>query len=163
MRRNASFHVVAMDAVFSGDELASQLLHEIAELVEVAPSHRRPSVLSRLAASMRFSADGSGKHVGKVVVAFSEAFIARRAEPLAPSSQSSRTVLLDHRSIWLGRSSLGGSSKRRLVLASRSGAASPEAESFVEDLRARSARARGQGGRQLAFGRDATHGRDSRE
>ena len=26
-----------------------------------------------------------GKHVGKVVVAFSEAFIARRAEPLAPS------------------------------------------------------------------------------
>ena len=47
MRRNASFHVVAMDAVFSGDEqLASQLLGEIAELVEVAPYHRRPSVLS---------------------------------------------------------------------------------------------------------------------
>ena len=39
-----------------------------------------------------------GKHVGKVVVAFS--FIARRAEPLAPLRSQGERFLLDHRSIW---------------------------------------------------------------
>ena len=54
MRRNASFHVVAMDAVFSGDEqLASELLAKLPNSSKSAPYHRRPSVLSRRAASMR--------------------------------------------------------------------------------------------------------------
>ena len=36
LRRNASFHVLAMDAVFSGDEeLARQLLEEVSELVRI--------------------------------------------------------------------------------------------------------------------------------
>src|SRR4029450_9716724 len=85
MRRNASFHVVAMDAVFSGDEqLASHLLQEIAELVEggtISPLPFRSFPACRVDAAFRLMAQG--KHVGKVVVAFSEAFIARRAEPLA--------------------------------------------------------------------------------
>ena len=39
MRRNASFHVVAMDAVFSGDEqLASQLLTRLPNSSKSAPS-----------------------------------------------------------------------------------------------------------------------------
>ena len=72
MRRNASFHVVAMDAVFSGDEqLASELLHEIAELVEVgalSPPPFRSFPACRVDAAFRLMAQG--KHVGKVVVAF---------------------------------------------------------------------------------------------
>ena len=50
LRRNASFHVVAMDAVFSGDEaLTRDMLGEISELVEKgrAPSAPVP-FLSRL-------------------------------------------------------------------------------------------------------------------
>ena len=143
MRRNASFHVVAMDAVFSGDEqLASELLHEIAELVEVgalSPPPFRSFPACRVDAAFRLMAQG--KHVGKVVVAFSEAFIARRAEPLAPP------FAVKQNGSYLITGAFGGFGKviarwlveagaRHLVLASRSGPAAPEAESFVEDLRA---------------------------
>ncbi len=144
MRRNVSFHVVAMDAVFSGDEqLASQLLQEIAELVEVgalSPPPFRSFPACRVDAAFRLMAQG--KHVGKVVVAFSDAFIARRAEPLA------LPFAVQQNGSYLITGALGGFGKviarwlvecgaRYLILASRSGAVAPEAESFVEDLRAR--------------------------
>ncbi len=74
LRRNASFHVVAMDAVFSGDEkLARQLLQEIAELVELgalSPLPFRSFPACRIDAAFRLMAQG--KHIGKVVVAFPE-------------------------------------------------------------------------------------------
>ena len=150
-----------MDAVFSGDEQL-RTAHEIAELVEVgalSPPPFRPRAC-RVDAAFRLMAQG--KHVGKVV-AFSEAFIARRAEPLRPFAVKER-FLLDHRSIWR----FGKVIARWLVEAGQAlvqpkRPSRPEAESFVEDLRAQGGRARGQGGRQLAFGRDATYGRDSRE
>ena len=144
MRRNASFHVVAMDAVFSGDEqLASQLLREIAELVEVgalSPPPFRSFPACRVDGAFRLMAQG--KHVGKVVVAFAEAFIARRAEPLAPS------FAVQPNGTYLITGAFGGFGKviarwlvecgaRQLVLSSRSGATTPEAEAFVEDLKAR--------------------------
>ncbi len=144
MRRNASFHVVAMDAVFSGDEqLASQLLKEIAELVEVgdlSPLPFRSFPACRVDAAFRLMAQG--KHLGKVVVAFPEAFVARRAEPLASS------FAIQQQASYLITGAFGGFGKviarwlveggaRHLVLASRNAASSPEAETFVEDLRAR--------------------------
>src|SRR5438874_12483615 len=43
MRKNASFHVVAMDAVFAGDEsLTSSMLGKIAELVDRGALHPLP-------------------------------------------------------------------------------------------------------------------------
>jgi NADPH:quinone reductase-like Zn-dependent oxidoreductase len=87
LRRNASFHVVAMDAVFSGDEkLACQLLQEIAELVEsgaLSPLPFRSFPACRIDAAFRLMAQG--KHIGKVVVAFPEPFVPRRSEPLEPT------------------------------------------------------------------------------
>ena len=147
MRRNASFHVVAMDAVFSGDEqLASQLLQEIAELVEVgalSPLPFRSFPACRVDVAFRLMAQG--KHVGKVLVAFSEAFIARRAEPLASpfAVQPNGSYLITGAFGGFGKVIarwLVESGARHLVLASRGGAATPEAEGFVEDLRARGAR-----------------------
>src|SRR6201997_1835492 len=84
LRRNASFHVVAMDAVFSGDEsLTREMLGEIADLVEkraLTPLPFRAFAACRIDAAFRLMA--SGKHIGKVVVSFPEAFVPRRGEPL---------------------------------------------------------------------------------
>jgi acyl transferase domain-containing protein/NADPH:quinone reductase-like Zn-dependent oxidoreductase/SAM-dependent methyltransferase/acyl carrier protein len=144
MRRNASFHVVAMDAVFSGDEqLASQLLQDIADLVEVgalSPPPFRSFPACRVDGAFRLMAQG--KHVGKVLVSFSDAFISRRAEPLAPrfAVQPNGSYLITGAFGGFGKVIarwLVESGARHLVLASRSGAASPEAGNFVEDLRAR--------------------------
>jgi NADPH:quinone reductase-like Zn-dependent oxidoreductase/acyl carrier protein len=144
MRRNASFHVVAMDAVFSGDEqLASQLLQEISGLVEagaLSPLPFRSFPACRVDAAFRLMAQG--KHVGKVVVSFSEPFIVRRAEPPAPSFavRQSGSYLITGAFGGFGKVIAGwlvDCGARHLVLASRSGAATPGAESFVEDLRAR--------------------------
>src|SRR5437870_274682 len=72
LRRNASFHVVAMDAVFSGDEaLTSEMLAELAGLVEkgvLTPLPFRSFSTSRIDAAFRLMA--SGKHIGKVIVSF---------------------------------------------------------------------------------------------
>src|SRR5207249_3736102 len=84
LRRNASFHVVAMDAVFSGDEeLTRQMLAELAGLVEKGALHPLPFrsfSASRIDAAFRLMA--GGKHIGKVVVAFPESFVPRRGESL---------------------------------------------------------------------------------
>jgi acyl transferase domain-containing protein/NADPH:quinone reductase-like Zn-dependent oxidoreductase/SAM-dependent methyltransferase/acyl carrier protein len=142
LRRNASFHVVAMDAVFSGDEvLTRQMLEEIAGLVEqgaLCPLPFRSFPASRVDAAFRLMAQG--KHIGKVIVAFPEAFLPRRGEPLAP------TFAINPEGCYLITGAFGGFGKvlaqwlvdsgaRHLVLTSRSGAATPDAETFVQSLR----------------------------
>jgi acyl carrier protein/short-subunit dehydrogenase len=83
----------------------------------------------------------SGKHIGKVVVGFPDAFVPRRAVPLAPPFS------IKPDGCYLITGAFGGFGKvlaqwlvklgaRHLVLAGRSGAATPEAAAFVEKLRA---------------------------
>jgi acyl transferase domain-containing protein/NADPH:quinone reductase-like Zn-dependent oxidoreductase/SAM-dependent methyltransferase/acyl carrier protein len=142
LRRNASIHVVAMDAVFSGDEaLTRQMLEEISGLVErgaLSPLPFRSFPACRVDTAFRLMAQG--KHIGKVVVAFPEAFLPRHGERLPP------TFAINPEGCYLITGAFGGFGKvltqwlvecgaRHLVLASRSGAATPEAESFVQSLR----------------------------
>ncbi len=142
LRRNASFHVVAMDAVFSGDEsLTRDMLAEISGLVEkraLTALPFRSFAACRVDAAFRLMA--SGKHIGKVVVSFPEIFVPRRGEPLPPP------FAIKADGCYLITGAFGGFGKvlaqwlvkcgaRHLVLSSRSGAATPEAEAFVEDLR----------------------------
>jgi NADPH:quinone reductase-like Zn-dependent oxidoreductase/SAM-dependent methyltransferase/acyl carrier protein len=144
LRRNASFHVVAMDAVFSGDEaLTRKMLRELTELVEkgaLTPLPFRSFPASRIDAAFRLMA--SGKHIGKVVVSFPEAFVPRRGEPLAPP------FAIKPDGCYLITGAFGGFGKvlaewlvkcgaRHLVLSSRSGAATPAAEAFLQSLRDR--------------------------
>src|SRR5438105_10543598 len=74
LRRNASFHVVAMDAVFHGDEeLTRAMLRQLAGLVEcgaLTPLPFRSFPAARVDAAFRLMQQG--KHIGKVIVAFSE-------------------------------------------------------------------------------------------
>ncbi|MHA3774749.1 SDR family NAD(P)-dependent oxidoreductase [Verrucomicrobiota bacterium sgz303538] len=141
LRQNASFHVVAMDAVFSGDEeLTRQMLSELAELVEqgaIKPLPFRAFPANRVDAAFRLMA--SGKHIGKVVVSFPEAFISRRSEALPPNFE------IKSAGCYLITGAFGGFGKviaqwlvqngaRHLVLSSRSGASTPEAEAFVQGL-----------------------------
>jgi NAD(P)-dependent dehydrogenase (short-subunit alcohol dehydrogenase family)/acyl carrier protein len=133
-----------MDAVFSGDEeLARQLLEEIAELVEqgaLSPLPFRSFPACRIDAAFRLMAQG--KHVGKVVVAFPERFVLRRGEPPAPA------FAIKQNGCYLITGAFGGFGKvlalwlvqcgaRHLVLTSRSGAVTPDAEAFVQNLRRR--------------------------
>ncbi len=143
LRRNASFHVVAMDAVFRGDEaLTRDMLGEIATRLESGafkPLAFRSFAACRVDAAFRLMA--SGKHIGKVVVSFPDAFVPRLAVPLA----SPFSIKPD--GCYLITGAFGGFGKviaqwlvksgaRHLVLSGRSGAATPEAESFVQSLRA---------------------------
>jgi len=149
LRRNASFHVVAMDAVFGGDEaLTREMLGELAELVEkgtLTPLPFRSFPASRIDAAFRLMA--SGKHIGKVVVSFQEAFVPRRGEPLAPP------FVIKPDGCYLITGAFGGFGKvlaewlvkcgaRHLMLSSRSGAATPAAEAFVVSLRGRGVNAK---------------------
>ncbi len=144
MRKNASFHVVAMDAIFTGDEVQTrQLLGKICDLIEqnaLRPLQFRSFPACRLDVAFRWMAQG--KHTGKVVVAFPESFVARRGEPLAPGF----AVKAD--GAYLITGAFGGFGKvvaewladrgaRHLVLTSRSGPATPEAEEFIAQLRGR--------------------------
>ncbi len=144
LRNNASFHVVAMDAVFHGnEELTRQLLEEISDLVEtraLRPLPFRAFPASRIDSAFRLMA--GGKHIGKVVVAFPTPFVPRRGELPAPRFE----VKPD--GCYLISGAFGGYGKvlarwlvecgaRHLVLTSRSGASSTEASKFVEDLQER--------------------------
>lgn len=143
LRKNASFHVVAMDAVFGGDEaLTRSLLTDLVGLVEqgalrALPFRAYPA--SRVDAAFRLMA--AGKHIGKVVVSFSDSFVNRRGEAPAPGFD----VKAD--GTYLITGGLGGFGRvlsrwlvecgaRNLVLASRSGASTPEAKSFLDDMKA---------------------------
>jgi acyl transferase domain-containing protein/acyl carrier protein len=144
LRKNASFHVVAMDAIFSGDEAqTSRILETIASLVELGrlkPLPFRSFPACRLDAAFRLMAQG--KHTGKVIVAFPEPFVARRGEPLVPG------FAVKPDGSYLITGAFGGFGKvlaewlvdygaKHLVLTSRSGPSSPEAEAFLAKLRAR--------------------------
>jgi acyl transferase domain-containing protein/NADPH:quinone reductase-like Zn-dependent oxidoreductase/SAM-dependent methyltransferase/acyl carrier protein len=144
LRRNASFHVVAMDAVFSGDEsLTRRMLEEISTLVErgsLRPLPFRSFPATRVDAAFRLMAQG--KHIGKVLVAFPETFLPKCSEPLTAGFQ------VDSEGSYLITGAFGGFGKvlaqwlveagaRHLVLVSRSGAETPEAETFVARLRER--------------------------
>jgi len=143
LRKNASFHVVAMDAVFAGDAAQTrELLAEVTALVEqgaltALPYRSFPA--SRIDAAFRLMA--GGKHTGKVVVAFADAFVVRKGEPpLAPFEIKADGA-------YLITGGFGGFGKvlaewlvecgaRHLVLSSRSGASTPEAQAFVDKLTA---------------------------
>ena len=141
LRRNASFHVVAMDAVFRGDEeLTREMLAELAELVErgaLRPLPFRAFPASRVDAAFRLMA--AGKHIGKVIVSFPEPFVPRRGEPLAAPFE------IKSEGCYLITGAFGGFGKvlaqwlvqggaRHLVLASRSGASTADAQQFVRQL-----------------------------
>ena len=144
LRRNSSFHVIAMDAIFAGDEDQTRdLLAEIAVLVEqgaLTPLPFRSFPASRIDAAFRLMA--GGKHTGKVVVGFADSFIVRKGEPPLPPFE----VKAD--GAYLITGGLGGFGRvlaewlveagaRHLVLSSRSGASTPEAVEFVASLEAR--------------------------
>jgi acyl transferase domain-containing protein/NADPH:quinone reductase-like Zn-dependent oxidoreductase/NAD(P)-dependent dehydrogenase (short-subunit alcohol dehydrogenase family)/SAM-dependent methyltransferase/acyl carrier protein len=144
LRRNASLHVVAMDALFSGDEaLTRQMLEKISGLVEqgaLCPLPFRSFPACRVDTAFRLMAQG--KHIGKVVVAFPEAFLPRRGEPLAPA------FAISPEGCYLITGAFGGFGKvlahwlvesgaRHLALTGRSGAGTPDAEAFVQGLRNR--------------------------
>ncbi|MFN0076003.1 MAG: SDR family NAD(P)-dependent oxidoreductase [Prosthecobacter sp.] len=144
LRKNASFHVVAMDAIFSGDEdQTRQLLEKIAVLVEQKALHPLPFrsfPACRIDVAFRLMAQG--KHTGKVIVSFPEPFVARRGEPLTPAFE----VKPD--GCYLITGAFGGFGKvvaewladcgaKHLVLTSRNGPTTPAAEAFLVKLRAR--------------------------
>ncbi len=144
LRKNASFHVVAMDAIFSGDEKRTrQILETIAELVEqkaLQPLAFRSFPACRIDAAFRLMAQG--KHTGKVIVSFPEPFVARRGEPLAPAFEVKQdgTYLITGAFGGFGKVMaewLADCGAKHLVLTSRSGAATPAAEAFLIKLRAR--------------------------
>ena len=143
LRDNASFHVVAMDAVFHGDEeLTRRMLEKISDLVEegvLRPLPYRAYPASRIDSAFRLMA--GGKHIGKVVVAFAKPFVPRRGEAPAPGFR----VTPD--GAYLITGAFGGYGKvlarwlvdcgaRHLVLTSR-GATSTEARAFVSGLEER--------------------------
>jgi len=144
LRRNASFHVVAMDAVFAGDEsLTREMLTEISDLVGqgiLYPLPFRAFPANNVGAAFRLMA--AGKHIGKVVVSLPETFLPRRGEPMAPKFE------IKSDGCYLITGAFGGFGKvltnwlvrggaRHLVLSSRSGASTPDAEAFVSSLRDR--------------------------
>lgn len=141
LRRNSSFHVIAMDAIFAGDEEKTrELMAEIAGLVEkgaLKPLQFRSFPASRIDAAFRLMA--GGKHTGKVVVGFAEPFMSRKGDPALPAF----SIKAD--GAYLITGGLGGFGRvlaewlvecgaRHLVLSSRSGASTPEAVEFVAKL-----------------------------
>ena len=141
LRRNCSFHVIAMDAIFAGGESQTrELMAEIAGLVEngaLTPLPFRSFPASRIDAAFRLMA--GGKHTGKVVVGFAESFILRKGEPPLP------TFSIKPDAAYLITGGLGGFGRvlaewlvecgaRHLVLSSRSGASTQEAVQFVAKL-----------------------------
>ena len=143
LRRNASFHVVAMDAVFAGDAgLTSELLAEITELFAqgvLRPLPYRSYPASRVDAAFRLMA--AGKHTGKVILHLAGSLVPRRGALPPPA------FTVDPQAWYLVTGGFGGFGKvvarwlvdrgaRRLVLVSRQGAASPGATDFLEEMAA---------------------------
>ena len=154
LRNNASFHVVAMDAVFHGDEeLTRQMLEEISG----AGREGRAAAASlprfpRVAGSMRRSGSWPAENISaKWSWRFPTPFVPRRGELPAPGFE----VKPD--GTYLITGAFGGYGKvlarwlvdcgaRHLVLTSRSGASTPEAEEFVAELQERGVERAGRAG-----------------
>jgi NAD(P)-dependent dehydrogenase (short-subunit alcohol dehydrogenase family)/acyl carrier protein len=141
LRNNSSFHVVAMDAVFHGDEeLTRQMLGEICALVEEGALRPLPfRAFPATRADHAFRLMSGGKHVGKVVISFPRPFLPPRGELPSPGFQ------IKPDATYLITGAFGGYGKvlarwlvdcgaRHLVLSSRSGASNPEAVEFVTEL-----------------------------
>ena len=144
LRNNASFHVVAMDAVFHGDEeLTRKMLGDICALIEkgaLRPLPFRAFPASRIDSAFRLMA--GGKHIGKVVVSFPTPFVPRRGELPAPgfAVQADASYLITGAFGGYGKVLarwLADCGARHLVLTSRSGASNAEAQKFVEELEER--------------------------
>src|SRR5438045_2334466 len=109
LRCNASFHVVAMDAVFAGDEsLTRDMFAEVADLVEhgaLRPLPFRAFPAFNVDSAFRLMA--GGKHIGKVIVSFPQSFLPRRGEPIAPQFE------IKSDGCYLITSALGGFGKVR--------------------------------------------------
>jgi NAD(P)-dependent dehydrogenase (short-subunit alcohol dehydrogenase family)/acyl carrier protein len=133
-----------MDAVFArNDSLTREMLSELARLIEqgaVQPLPFRAFAANRVDSAFRLMA--GGRHIGKVIVSFAEPFVRRRGEPLAPQ------FAVKPDGCYLVTGAFGGFGKvianwlvergaRHLVLSSRRGASTPEANAFVEGLRDR--------------------------
>ena len=144
MRKNASFHVVAMDAIFCGDEdRTRRLLEKVAALVDqksLFPLPFRSFPACRIDVAFRLMAQG--KHTGKVIVSFPEPFIARRGEPLPTGFE------VKAEGFYLITGAFGGYGRvlaewlvdrgaKHLVLTSRNGPSTPEAEEFLVKIRGR--------------------------
>ena len=129
LRNNASFHVVAMDAVFHGDEALTRTDAggnlRAGRKGALRPLPFRAFPASRIDSAFRLMA--SGKHIGKVVVRFPTPFVPRRGELPAPGFE------MKPDGCYLITGAFGGYGKvlarwlvdcgaRHLVLTSRSGA-----------------------------------------
>ncbi|MFM8684280.1 MAG: MDR/SDR family oxidoreductase, partial [Chthoniobacterales bacterium] len=143
LRKNASFHVVAMDAVFAGDAtLTKELMAEITALVaegKLRPLLHRSFPANRLDAAFRLMA--GGRHTGKVILNFAEPFVPREGELPA------RPFRIDGEALYLVTGGFGGFGKslarwlveqgaRHLVLTSRQGAAAEGASELIAELNA---------------------------
>jgi acyl transferase domain-containing protein/acyl carrier protein/2-polyprenyl-3-methyl-5-hydroxy-6-metoxy-1,4-benzoquinol methylase len=144
LRRNASFHVVAMDAIFGGsEERTRQLLKEVADKVSAGtfrPLPFRSFPACRVDAAFRHMAQG--KHIGKILVSFPEPFLSRRGEPPASAFtvDPDATYLITGGFGGFGRvlaSWLAECGARHIALASRNGPTTPEAHAFLDGLRER--------------------------
>jgi acyl carrier protein/nucleoside-diphosphate-sugar epimerase len=131
-----------MVAVFAGDvSRTREMLAKIARLVEeraLRPLPFRAFPADNVDAAFRLMA--AGKHIGKVIVSFSEPFVRRRGEPIVPPFEikSDGCYLITGAFGGLGKvlaNWLAQSGARHLVLSSRNGALTPEAEQFVASLR----------------------------
>jgi NADPH:quinone reductase-like Zn-dependent oxidoreductase/acyl carrier protein/SAM-dependent methyltransferase len=143
LRQNASFHVVAMDAIFGGDEERTRrLLQVIADMAAkkiLRPLPFRSFPACRIDAAFRHMAQG--KHIGKMLVSFPAPFLSMRGEPPA------RPFAIDPEATYLVTGAFGGFGRvvaswlvecgaRHLALTSRSGPSTPEAKAFLENLSA---------------------------
>lgn len=142
LRRNASFHVVAMDSIFAGDaELTRDLLKEIVDLVDegaLTPLPFRTFPACRVDAAFRLMA--AGKHIGKVVVAFADPFVHRVGTPWLPNFtvNPEATYLITGGFGGFGKvlaKWLAGAGARHLTLTSRQGTATEGADEFIEELK----------------------------
>jgi acyl carrier protein len=119
------------------------MLGEISELVEHGALRPLPfRAFPAFSVDAAFRLMAGGKHIGKVIVSFPDSFVPRRGEPLAPKFE------IKSDGCYLITGAFGGFGKvvanwlvqsgaRHLVLSSRSGASTPEAEAFVQGLRDR--------------------------
>jgi acyl carrier protein len=125
--------------------LTRQMLAEVAELVERCALRPLPfRVFPANCVDAAFRLMATGKHIGKVVVSFSEPFVPQRGEPLVPKFE------IKPDGCYLITGAFGGFGKvladwlvkcgaKYLVLSSRSAAATPEAKAFAQNLRDRGA------------------------
>ncbi len=143
LRKNASFHVVAMDAVFAGDPaLTRELLGEITDLLEAGvlrPLPFRSYPANRVDAAFRLMA--AGKHTGKVVLCLADPVVPRQGAlpPPAFTVDPEATYLITGGFGGFGQVLarwLAGRGARHLVLTGRQGAATEGAREFIDNLSA---------------------------